>query len=356
MKPFIPSTCRKPSIPLTCLVVLFMLSLMCCNKADNEAANKSSIFDVLGTEKVIDLELTTFLDSLIMNKEQEQYQAATLTYSDSNGLKIKESILISARGKTRKNYCSLPPIKLKFPESNLEAAGLAGFKTLKLVMPCKNDSIFEDFVVREHLCYQLYQLITDNCFRVQMARLKINCLQNKSVPICKLAFLIEHKEELAQRLHGTLLDESTSKIKSIDKESYNRLVLFQYMIGNTDWNLSRRHNIKLIDGGEGTSPVPVPYDFDYSGLVNTNYAIPHPNLPVKNVRDRFFQWRGKNRVALANSIELYKDKKDAVFQLIEDCHLLSQTSREDISNYVRSFYEVIEQDDPVSILTKKRNN
>ena len=62
-----------------------------------------------------------------------------------------------------------------------------------------------------------------------------------------------------------------------------RVALFEYMIGNLDWSVPVRHNIKLIVPKEDSNAIafPVPYDFDYSGLVKTDYAIPPPELELR---------------------------------------------------------------------------
>jgi hypothetical protein len=125
------------------------------------------------------------------------------------------------------------------------------------------------------------------------------------------------------------------------------------MIGNTDWNLSLRHNIKLIDQGDGKSPIPIPYDFDYSGLVNAKYASPHPSLPIKNTRQRLFQWRGSNKASLEPSIQVFLDKKDELYAMLYGCLLIDDDSREDIIAYITAFYNEIEVEDPITSLTKK---
>ena len=62
------------------------------------------------------------------------------------------------------------------------------------------------------------------------------------------------------------------------------------MIGNTDWTVPVFHNNVLIISqgnlqGLG-SGIAVPYDFDYSGLVDANYAVPSDQLNLPSVLDR----------------------------------------------------------------------
>ena len=61
--------------------------------------------------------------------------------------------------------------------------------------------------------------------------------------------------------------------------------VFEYMIGNTDWSAVYGHNIVLIRDAAGRATA-VPYDFDFSGLVDTEYARAAPELPIRHVRQR----------------------------------------------------------------------
>ena len=77
--------------------------------------------------------------------------------------------------------------------------------------------------------------------------------------------------------------------ESLNKENLDKLVFFQFLIGNLDWSITERHNMKLIIGDKGALPVAVPYDFDYSGLVNTPYAVPPEELNLPDVRTAYLE-------------------------------------------------------------------
>ena len=339
---------------LLCLPVLLFASCKSEQKeSDKETVFKQSMFDKLSNDDWLEFELVANFDSLILDKEEAKYFPATFSFKDKNDSLVTEEIEVGARGKTRKNICEIPPIRLKFPEPVLEKSNLASYKTLKLVTPCHDKPGFEDLILKELLCYQMYQEVTDQSFRAQPAKIKTKQEGSDKIGSEKIAFLIEHDKEMAKRLGGKLLDKSVKKIKTIDVESYNLLVLFQYMIGNTDWNLSRRHNIKLVQIEGLSAPVPVPYDFDYSGLVNAKYAVPHPNLPIKNIRDRLFQWKGKNPEILKAPIAQLLDKKEVLLNLMENCPLENQEEKTSMIDFVKSFFEIIESEDGLAKLTKK---
>lgn len=323
-------------------------------KTKEETVYKQSIFDKLSKNDLLEFELLVDFDSLILSKKEEKYYPATFSFKDENDAFVIEEINVATRGKTRKNICDLPPLRFKFSVPLLNKYKLAEYSTLKLVTPCKDEPSSEDLVMKELLCYQMYQELTEQSFRAQPAKIEIKQKESDKISSKKRAFLIEHKREMAKRIGGVLLNKSVLKIKSIDVKSYNLLVLFQYMIGNTDWNLSRRHNIKLVQIEGNSAPIPVPYDFDYSGLVNAEYAIPHPNLPIKNIRERLFQWKGKDTEILKEPIAQLLEKKEALLNLMENCQLENKKEKTSMINYVKSFFDIIESEDGMEILTKKK--
>ena len=73
------------------------------------------------------------------------------------------------------------------------------------------------------------------------------------------------------------------------------------MIGNTDWSVPNQHNCKVLSGMNiehsdlGTI---VPYDFDYSGLVDADYAVPYEGLALESVRERRYRRNLQNRRCL----------------------------------------------------------
>jgi hypothetical protein len=73
--------------------------------------------------------------------------------------------------------------------------------------------------------------------------------------------------------------------------------MFEYMISNVDWAMSSGpagdnccHNIKPISPTGGSLGfVPVPYDFDYSGLVDAPYAVVPDGVRAARVTQRVYR-------------------------------------------------------------------
>lgn len=328
---------------ILCIGYALLLTIFysaCTSSAASDSEIPSlSIFDKLCHGDLIEFDLISDFNMLESNKADETYQPARFVCHSIKDAFDPLQIKISARGFTRKNYCDNVPIRLKFPKEVLQRQELSDIKTLKLVRPCKDSLYHQDLVFREFLCYKLYELISDYGFRVQLA--KVNLIHESNPAITQYAFLIEHKKQLAQRHEAELLDTG---LGTSDRFQYGLMTIFQYMIGNTDWNLSLRHNLEMIYLIDEKRSVPIPYDFDYSGLVNANYATPYPTLPVATVKDRFFQWRGQDYATLLSGLQHFNDKKEAVYDLLSSFTYISDESRAYVQEYIASFYQLMEDE------------
>jgi hypothetical protein len=213
---------------------------------------------------------------------------------------------------------------------------------IKLVTPCQSDENAQQLVYKEYLAYQMYNELTPHSFKTQLVHITYldkNCNMSS---IEATGFLIEEVNEAAERMTAKLLQRH-EKIKYLNQDCYRLFAMFQYFIGITDWNLSKRHNIKLIRKHDSNGPIPVPYDFDYAGLVDAPYAIPHPQLPIENVRERYFMWRGKNFDGFEKIIEMFEDKKPVMLEKIENFSLLEKERKEEMINYIESFFQELNE-------------
>ena len=330
------------------LAILGLLTLTywsCGNQQGDKSTNfSSSIYDYIYEREsptvIISGDLAHLFESGTVDEEtgKENYHQAQLSISDGSSHK-DITAKIAKRGVTRKRICEFPPIKLKFNKDTLAQHQLSDFNTYKLVTHCI-DSL-EELVLKELLTYQMYNHLTDNSFRVK----RLNVIYKDQVTGTQSAhsgFIIEEDEELAYRLNAALYE---GDIKSLDRKQYAQMVIFQYMIGNTDWNLTNGHNMKWIQQRDLPSPTPIPYDFDFCGLVNAPHASPHPNMPIKSVRERMLQWRGKTKTELVEIAEKFITEKEQLYKLIENTEGLSTDSKEDMKGFLEEFYTDISSEE-----------
>ena len=62
----------------------------------------------------------------------------------------------------------------------------------------------------------------------------------------------------------------------------------------------------------------MPYDFDYSGIVGTDYAVPFESLPIKTVQERLYMAVCRSETEFANALNEFTEKKDEFYKVIND--------------------------------------
>jgi hypothetical protein len=130
--------------------------------------------------------------------------------------------------------------------------------------------------------------------------------------------------------------------------------VFQFLVGNTDWAAFSPapdeseccHNMTVI--GDPAGPVfPVPYDFDWTGLVSARYARPDPSLPIRSVRQRVYRGVCHAGGELDATLPAFLKRKEAIYALVQDQEGLEEKRVEQTVKYLDEFYEVI--DDPKKV-------
>ena len=329
----------------------------------NTIKTQNSVFDqiAMSSNEVIKLTLTTDLQNLITNKKTDEYQVAFIDMKDANGNIINHKLKIKPRGKYRRRVCDFPPLKLNFSKSGLLSQGLhPDFDKLKLVTHCTDSRIEgKDNVLREYLTYQLYNKLTDNSFRTQLVKIEYIDLHDSSKSIVRYGFLIEDKDEMAMRMNGEICDCHGIKPEMISHTPHNLMAMFQYMIGNEDWNSTMLRNVKavkLFTGGSVGNNVIVPYDFDFSGTVDAPYAIPDPDLHHTTVKQRHFSGEFMNRNELEVMTNYFLSRKKEILQTVKDFKLLNLESRFDINNYLNEFFSILTDEQQANNVFLKHEN
>ena len=89
--------------------------------------------------------------------------------------------------------------------------------------------------------------------------------------------------------------------------------------------------------------LPIAYDFDFSGAVNTHYAAPDPKLRIRSVRDRQFRGYCAFKAEYAKVIDLFNAKKPEIYALYADPlgQLLPPRIAKETLAYFDEFYKSI---------------
>lgn len=299
----------------------------------------SSIFETFQQQELLSVTLETDFTNILEDKRNEEYQAATFTYKNVEGEEVEHEIKVRQRGKYRRRICEMPPLKLNFDKDELTELGLAEFDKMKLVTYCLDDPSARDQVIREYLAYQLYNELSPYSYRTQLVKLTYIDSANPKNKVKHFGFLIESTKELAARIKGKEVEVYNIEQEQLNPKQEALVSTFQYMIGNSDWNMTIMRNVKLIQPNDGGKLMVVPYDFDFSGMVDASYAIPNTDLGLKTVQERAFLGANTDEQLLEVIHTYLARKKDNLFQIINDCKYLSRTSRYEVIEYLETFYE-----------------
>jgi hypothetical protein len=195
---------------------------------------------------------------------------AQLTYvNPANADNVSLPLTLIVRGNFRRNAnnCAFPPLYLDFPKKQTKGTLFDKQNKLKLVTHCQA----EDYVIREYLIYKLYNLVTDLSFRARLTRVSYVDSLRKRQTETRWGFLIEDEDDVARR-NGLTEYKRGIEPSGADSLSVARMAVFEYMIGNIDWSIYYRHNVRLATGPGYSNPAVIPYDFDHSALVDAPYA------------------------------------------------------------------------------------
>ncbi|MEL6924557.1 MAG: hypothetical protein AAFO94_10960, partial [Bacteroidota bacterium] len=281
----------------------------------------------------------------IKGKGNQEEVEGKLMLFDASGNSIEYDVKMVARGKTRRRICTFPPLKVAFSKKDLKGNSIRNkHRKLKLVTHCNGDFADQQNVIKEYLAYKAFNLVTENSFRAHLLQITYKDTGGQLESIDTYAFLIEDQDEVADRLDGKVVDLWGMDAEHFPREVFQTFALFQYMIGNTDWRTAFMHNISLIQSKADTSRlIPVPYDFDYSGLVNAYYAIPNPNLFQENIRQRLCFSKFEDEAEALERIQPFLDHKEAIIGLYANSTLLHKKEKKKSVKYLKSFYKIIEK-------------
>lgn len=305
--------------------------------AATDTLNKD--FGLFSNDDILDLTLRFDITHYTRNKSKDEYMDALLTYHITKNDSINKEIKVKSRGVFRNQYCQFPPLSLNFKKTEFSKTDLGKIGKIKLVTHCESGN--EEYLFKEYLIYKLYNVLTDNSFKVRLIKITYINTYKKSKPISSYAFLIEPIEFLAERTNTTPLDMTRLDQKNILPEMMDRFAIFNYMIGNTDWSVPGQHNCKVMARKSMDRPelgMIVPYDFDYSGLVNAYYAVPRESLGLKSVLERRYLGICRSEEIFINALKEFTDKKEAFYKVINEFPFLNASSKKVMINYLDSFY------------------
>jgi len=282
------------------------------------------------------------------NPESTATYPSVMTVDGGNGKTDRLNVTLSARGHFRRmaRNCRAVPLKLEFASKELPGTVFEGLNTLKLGTGCERTDEYDQVTLREHLSYQLFNMVTPLSFRARLA--KAQYIQDKADrPFAsRYAIFIEHENDVARRMGGRVVEIPRIDFKSLEAETLTRMMLFEYMIGNTDFSVYALHNVVIVQTPDRIL-WPVPYDFDMSGFVNAPYAIPDRRLPITKVTDRLYRGPCRTVEQFEKAAAPFRGQRQNMQALIAGVKELESVRRDEMKSYVDSFFRAIESPDSI---------
>jgi hypothetical protein len=261
-------------------------------------------------------------------------------------------IELRARGlsRRRRDVCQFPPLRLKFNEKPAATSLFRKQEVLKLVTHCRSSESFQQYTLLEYAAYKMLNVITDASFRVRLANVEYVDSENGKTVAKRVGFFIEDIDDLSKRVGMKEIERPEVKPAQLASQAAASNSLYHYMISNLDWDASYGppgenccHNGRVIGPTKTAQAgvIVVPYDFDYSGLVDAPYAAPPDQIKVKSVTTRV--WRGfcrHNDEVIAEAGQYLQRKADILAEL-EQTPGLTAKSKSKAAKYLEGYFKII---------------
>lgn len=251
---------------------------------------KPDVTPLFASETPLSIRLKLSLKEIKKETNDSTYMDGMLSYEKAKGVWDSLKVSLRVRGEFRLKECYFSPIRLKIKKSDAKGTIFEGNKALKLVMPCKKSKDNNSLIVKEFMCYKIYDLITPYAFNTRLVDLDFWEQSGKKESNYQLTgFFIEDDDLVAERHNAEVKDKLTLHPLALHDTTAVRHDLFQYFIANIDWSTTFLHNAKIIQTREPFRNIPLTYDFDQSGFVDAPYAVLNPEFDMTDVKNRVFR-------------------------------------------------------------------
>ena len=338
------------TIQTTRLLPIRLLFLLTAGVFASSAAQADSDLPLFKDATTLNVEIEGPLTTLMRERSNTDYYEGKFRYRESDGSERELDLKFRTRGnyRRRRETCRFPPVRLNFARKQVKGTLFDGQNILKLVTHCRPGSnIYEQFAVKEQLAYKILQQHTPYSFRTRLLKITWIDTDKKGKRDERYGFVIEHKNEVAARLGGELVEVQGTRYDALNAVQGSIAVVFQYLIGNTDFSMVKGtvedgccHNGVLVNTPD-LGQVSIPYDFDFSGLVDAPYAEPNPRFRISRVTSRLYRGSCQFNHQIDATVAHFLDNQDTVMQLIAEHDGMTNSTRGRSRAFVERFYEDI---------------
>ena len=320
------------------LLFLLLSSNSIASSAENETI---SFFDYLKSQNVRSVEVITDLNFIKSNKDKKEETEAIVLFRISDGTKKAFNAKLSARGVFRLSNCEFPPLKLNLKKSELEAVGLTrNFDKYKIVTHCSDElELGISNLQKELALYQMYEVLTPQSYQTYSFSVIYRDVHDLEWTIESEAFILESKKELADRLGAEIVEDLGLTSEDIKIEHYHNVLLYQYMVGNTDWSIQLSKNLTILFDTTQMEYIIVPYDFDFTSFVAPSYLRFDSRYGQEEVHDRVLMGPVWNRENFHTTIDRFREKEIDIMQILEGSLSVPNQEKNRLRRFMKDFFD-----------------
>ncbi len=323
-----------------------LLPLMFATSAALAAEAPAALFAVTEPLQIALSGPFTLIDD---ERNKDNAYAGTLTYRDASGSENLLDVEYSVRGnyRLREDICDFSQLWLNLRRGQVENTIFAGQNRLKLVVQCDDSANARAYIAREEQAYRLFNLLSPNSFLTRVVEVTYNDPDRPRANRTHLGILLEHKDQLEQRLDLKAVGQEKFAVSEHDAAQANLVALFMFMLSNTDYSMLVGdpeelccHNIEVFSTGAAPY-LAIPYDFDSTGYVSPRYATPSTSIGQRSIRERIYRGFCVDEALLQANLALFNARREQMNAVISDTRFQPEREAERTLEYVDGFFDII---------------
>jgi hypothetical protein len=278
------------------------------------------------------------------NPESTKMFPATLVVARADGTDALIPVQLRTRGHSRRKpeSCTFAPLRLEFEADPVGTVFEGQRGGLKLGTHCRDLGDYEQYVLREYAVYEMLNILTHRSFRARLGKAQYVDARSKRQVASRMSLFIEDDDDVARRLGGRAIDQLRVSFRRTHSDTLTLMTLFEYMIGNTDMSILALHNVRLVRTPDELW-YPIPYDFDYSGVVNARYAVPDPRLHISSVRDRVYRGPCRTHEQFEPTFAHMRTARPRLFAVYDQIPALKSGYIRQAKSYLEQFFRTIDE-------------
>ncbi|MCH7817019.1 MAG: hypothetical protein IIC60_10675 [Proteobacteria bacterium] len=301
--------------------------------------------------ELLDITITGPFALIDGNRKKDEEYTGTLSYTDATGQQVVLDVKLEVRGNWRleKENCRYSQLWVDFRRRQTPGTLFENQNRLKLVVQCGRRNSYADYIIKEYQAYRLFGEITEYQLDTRLVNATYIESDRSRRGRTHFAFFIEHQKRLAARFNLNEVELNRISSADLNQQQSTLLSLFMYLIANTDYSIIRAsgneeccHNTKLLQN-EDQEYLAIPYDFDSSGYVDTNYAAPpDPALRISRNTRRLYRGFCVPRDTLDSAINIMQASRDRFKSIVGDTTYTSERTADRSLRFVEDFFEIID--------------